>query len=225
MTQRPERKLRTCPIFAEPGVDLWDNRDNMPWPTAGESLLSDTVGAEAYVFPLEKWVADDFERLGYFSMFFQEQARELVRNWLTSHDKPENVMYAVGFFYRHAIELRLKSIIASHKSFATLTLQEQKKALERHGLSNLWGSAKPLIAEYIEDSRMVDFERQLHELDTLDRGSDGFRYPFRFADKQGTRKPPLAGIAKKSFDNFVWILDGLCGWLATAEDAEEQYRG
>jgi hypothetical protein len=62
MNNRQERDLRSCPIFSEPGVSIWDNRANMPWPRKGDSLLSDRIGAETYVFPYEDWIPDELER-------------------------------------------------------------------------------------------------------------------------------------------------------------------
>lgn len=223
MADRSERDLRNCPIFSEPGVSLWDNRENMPWPRAGESLLSDVVGSETFVFPYEKWFPDDHERLGFFAMLFQERARDLVRAWLRTNDKPENFIYAVGFLYRHSIELYLKDIVARSTWFRGLSLKAQRTAIDGHRLCELWGRAKPLMADYIEDDEVRTFERQLLQLDELDRGSDGFRYPFRFSDREGNRKPVLEGITYQSFDNLVWILDGLCSWLAATANMEQQY--
>ena len=48
---RAERDLRNCPIFGSDTVELWKNRENMPWPTPGESLLSDPIGSEVFIFP------------------------------------------------------------------------------------------------------------------------------------------------------------------------------
>lgn len=224
MPSRSERDLRTCPIFSEPGVSIWDNRENMPWPKPGESLLSDGMGSETFVFPYEKMFPSDHERLGFFAMLFQERARDLVRVWLRSNDKPENYVYAVGFLYRHGIELYLKDIIARSYWFRRLGLKAQRAALDGHRLCELWDRVKPLIAVYIENDEARTFEKQLLQLDELDRSSDGFRYPFGFADRNGIRRPLLDGIAYQSFDNLVWILDGVCSWLASVGDMEEQYK-
>jgi hypothetical protein len=224
MPDRSERDLRNCPIFSEPDVSLSDHRENMPRPRPGEFLLSDTVGSETFVFPYEKWFPDDHDRLGFFAMLFQERARDLVRVWLRTHDKPENFVYAVGFLYRHSIELYLKDIVARSTWFRGLSLKAQRTAIDGHGLRGLWERAKPVMADYVEDDEAGTFEKQLVQLDELDKSSDGFRYPFRFSDREGNRKPVLEGMAYRSFDNLVWILDGLCSWLATTADMEQQYR-
>lgn len=223
MPDRPERDLRKNPIFSKLDVGIWENRHNLPWPKTGERLLDNPAGEEGYVFPYKEWFPNDFERLGFFAHLFQERARDLVRLWVHSSDKPENFVYAVGFMYRHAIELYLKDIIARHASFANADSKAQAEAIKGHNLISLWGKVKPIISDFTEAHEIRNFEAQLAELHQLDEGSDGFRYPFGFSGRFGNRKPLLDGVAYVSFDNLVWILDGLCNWLATSEDMEEQH--
>jgi hypothetical protein len=157
-------------------------------------------------------------------MLYIERARDLVRLWLTTRDKPENFVYAVGFLYRHAIELELKATIAWSDWFRSLTPREQRTTLWGHGLKELWKTAKPLVEHLVTEDEIEPFEVQLLELDRLDERSDGFRYPFRFVDREGHRQSLLGGLSFKSFDNFVWILEGLSAWVKSLQDEEERHR-
>jgi hypothetical protein len=219
MNNRAERDLRTCPTFAD--VPIWDNRENMPWPKRGDSLLSNRIGAEAYVFPYDEWIPDELERLGFFAMLFVDRARDLVREWLETRDKPENFVYAVGYLYRHAIELELKAAIARSEFFRSKNMQEQRALLNDHSIHRLWLTLKVLIARLADNGDIDVIERQLLELHRLDERSDGFRYPFRFVDQEGHRQSLLGGLRFKSFDNLVWVLDGLGSWLSTLQDMEQ----
>lgn len=218
----PERDLQDSPLFCFE-VDLWENRDNVPWPRLGESLLSNAVGQEDLVYLYDDWIPSELERLGFYAMFFEERAQELAWLWKRTHQKSENFLYPVGFLYRHAIELHLKHVIAASAWFRAQTPENQRAALHTHRLRNLWDRARALIAEYSDEVEMRPFESQLIELDELDQNSDGFRYPFGFVGKSGTRKPLLAGVAYQSFDNFVWVLQGMCSWLSASADAKAQF--
>jgi hypothetical protein len=107
--------------------------------------------AKQNVFPYEDWIPDELERLSFFAMLYVERARDLVRLWLTTRDKPENFVYAVGFLYRHAIELELKATIAWSDWFRSLTSREQRTTLWGHGLKELWKTAKPLVEHLVTE--------------------------------------------------------------------------
>lgn len=126
--------------------------------------------------------------------------------------------------YRHALELYLKAAIARSQPFHSLSPADQRHELQDHSLSRLWAKVKPLLSPNIDATDADTFEAQLLQLNKLDEKSDGFRYPFGFQDKGGTRKAVLDGLSESSFDNFVWILDGLVNWVSGLEDAEERYR-
>jgi hypothetical protein len=143
---------------------------------------------------------------------------------MVSRDKPENFVYAVGYLYRHAIELELKATIARSPWFRMKTSMEQRDVLREHSLHKLWYKVKPLIHDLVEDADAQSFESQLLELHRLDERSDGFRYPFRFVDSDGRRQSVLDGLRFKSFDNFVWILEGLSSWVSSLEGEAERDR-
>lgn len=221
MSQRPARDLKNSLVFASDDKSLWAIRENMPWPTAGDTLLDPAIGSEEYIYPYEKWLPNDLERLSIFAWQYQECARDLVRNWLKAlQSNPENIAYVVGFLYRHALELNLKAIITRGAPFHSLDQAHRAKVLKDHSLHRLWNKAKELIIGLCDSEEVKIVERQILEVHQLDAASLGFRYPFGFLDKSGSRKPLLEGLAHSSFDNFVWILDGLNSWLRTTEDVE-----
>jgi hypothetical protein len=207
-------------VFASDDKSLWALRENMPWPTVGDELLDPAIGSEGYVYTYEEWIPDDLDRLSFLARQYQECARDLVRQWLKVGSSPESIVYVVGFLYRHALELNLKAIITRHAPFRSSDPAHQAEVLKDHSLRRLWNRAKELIAGLFEAEEVKLVERLLLEVHELDAVSDGFRYPFGFLDKSGHRKPLLAGLAYSSFDNFVWILDGLNSWLRTTEDIE-----
>lgn len=221
MSQRSERDLRNSLVLNR--EHLWEGRENMPWPTAGDVLLDPAVGSEQFIYSYGEWLPDDLARLGLFAQQYQDCARELVRAWVKSPVPPENITYVVGFLYRHALELNLKAIITRSAWFPSLDLAQQRKVLQVHSLGCLWSKARRLLADVCDAGEIDIVEKQILEVHQLDTGSDGFRYPFGFRDRSGNRKRLLEGLVYSSFDNFVWILDGLNSWLGMTEDLEDRH--
>ena len=224
MAERSERLLKTSPVFCSEDESLCANRENMPWPSKGDSLLAETIGSEEFVYPYTEWIDNDLSRLSFFALQYRDCARELVRLWLKTKSRPDNLVYVVGFLYRHAIELELKAILVRGRLFQESEDVQQRKLLGVHSLKRLWCDVRPVVEASIEDGELETFSIQLLQLHELDKGSDGFRYPFGFIDRQGARKELLDRLPGKSFDNFVWVLDGLVSWLQTAADIQNQYR-
>jgi hypothetical protein len=164
------------------------------------------------------------EQLSFFAMFYEQRARELVRQWLQTSERPENFVYPVGFLYRHSIELKMKAAIARSPWFKRLEPFCKKEVFRKHDLSALWKLLKPIVSEYMEPEDLEPFETQLVELQRLDATSQGFRYPFNGIDAEGDPGPLLEGLVGKSFDNLVWALDGMTQWLGQTADIESEYR-
>lgn len=217
---RPERDLRNCPLFCDDRADLWKLRENMPTLEPGDSLLDVVVGNEDDILPLTAWVPSELERIGYFADYYMERARDLVQCSLNTGLGAENYFYVVAFLYRHAIELYLKSIIASPSSFRTLPEPDQAALIYGHDLEKLWNRARPIAQRLVDDEYLKLADGPLLELSALDKASDAFRYPFKVEDKKtGERKPLLGGLGQISFHNFVWVIEGLCAWFKGVENA------
>ncbi|HKU68295.1 MAG TPA: hypothetical protein VJP85_11020 [Candidatus Baltobacteraceae bacterium] len=193
----------------------------MPELSDDDSVLAAVVGSEDDIFAVASWIPNDLERLGYFALYYRERARDLVRLALKSNQGAENSAYVVGYLYRHAIELFMKSIIASDPSFRQLTEAEQGEAIWGHDLRVLWNRVKPILSQY-DEIEIGRAEKTLLELHALDERSDGFRYPFKVM-RDGKRVPLLNAFGGKSFDNFVWVLDALCSWFEMADDAQDRH--
>lgn len=219
MEQRLSRDLRNCPIFADDDADTWSMYGNMPTLDDGDTLLASAQGLEDDILPVTAWVTNEFERLGYFAMYYRDRARDLVRLSLKTRLGAENYFYVVGYLYRHAIELYMKSIIASAPSFHALADKEQSELVYGHDLSVLWDRVKPRIERLYDTPELQLVERLVLELHDLDEKSDGFRYPFVSVRKTGVREPLLQSVGQISYDNFAWVMESLCSWFATTEDA------
>lgn len=194
-------------------------------PRPGEPLLSDPTGSESGIRSYESWGFSKLAGLRMFAYFYEERARELVRVWLASPDGAENFVYPVGFLYRHCIELNMKAAIVRSSWFRALDLEHKRRLFREHRLSRLWELLKPIVSEYMQLSEIEPFERQLQELERLDATSQGFRYPFSDLDANtGEPGPLLEGLIGNSFDNLVWVLDGMAQWLAHTADIENDYR-
>jgi hypothetical protein len=187
--------------------------------------LSSPVGPESGIGSYENFGVSKLGGLGFFALFYEQRAQELVRAWLKTSENPENFVYPVGFLYRHCIELNMKAAIVRSSGFRALDLEYKKKVFREHDLSVLWKWLKPIVSEYMQPKQIAPFAKQLHELARLDAKSDGFRYPFgRLDAKTGDAAPLLKGLAGMSFDNLVWVLDGMAQWLGHTADVESEYR-
>lgn len=218
MHLRPERNLRSSPVFAE-DIDYREHRDNIPELSDDSPLLSDAIGDEDLIFPLEAWVKSDLEWIGYFALYYWKRARDLVRVSTQSELGAENYAYVVGFLYRHAIELFMKSLIGTEPSFKKLEPSKQRARIQGHPLLKLWKHARPIVARLQDESSIKRADRLLRELNKLDRGSDAFRYAFKISP-EGERKPAAAGLKYASFPQFVWKLDALCRFFSESDEAQ-----
>jgi hypothetical protein len=191
----------------------------IPMPRRGDTLLRPPVAGEASIYGDDLWVPDDLERLKYHAYQFWTCAIDLVKVWLYGrHDSPEHVAYVVGYLYRHAIEVQLKAMIADNADFRELSAREQAEILKTHDIGELWRELRPRIGDVCTTDELNISETLLAELSELDRRSDGFRYPFSFEGRAGDRATTLQGFSRASFDNFVYVLEGLMCWLTAIEE-------
>lgn len=218
---RPERDISK----ALPFTDEWSSIKDVqvPYPVRGESLLDATQGSEQHVYPYFEWIKSSPQLFDAFAWQFHDCAVHLIKDMLRRRDRPDNVAYVVGYLYRHAIELQLKSIMLRGEAYNALPREKQISILREHSIAKLWNRIRPDISEYMPADGLETVESQLNELNSIDARSDGFRYPVVFA-KNGATQIAVTQIAWTSFDNFVWILEGLYGWLESTQQFEQEYR-
>jgi hypothetical protein len=225
---RPERNLKTSLSFGayDSPLDLDAiAAHDFPFPRLGESLLSRPIASESDIRSFAKSGFKKLGGLGFFALFYSERARELVRVWLDSSENPENFVYPVGFLYRHCIELSMKATIVRSSWFRGLDLKCKREVFKTHDLLTLWEFLKPVVSEYMQSKQIAPFAKQIRDLARLDAKSEGFRYPFgRLDTKTGDAAPLLEGLAGMSFDNLVWVLEGMVQWLSHTADVESEYR-
>lgn len=92
------------------------------------------------------------------------------------------LVFPICFLYRHYIELRLKEIITSGRSF----LDENDTFPQHHKIQHLWELAKTITKKVFFDKKepldLSIAEHVISEFSKLDPGSFAFRYP---VDKVG----------------------------------------
>ena len=162
-----------------------------------------------------------------FDEYGQRALKEVVPELIPveESDHAENFVYPVGFLYRHCIELNMKAAIVRSSWFRNLSPERKEKKFKTHSLAKLWKILKRILSEFISDEEIEPLEKQLLELERLDKSSQGFRYPFSVFDPEtGKPGPLLEGLVGKSFDNLVRVLDGMANWLSNTADVEEEYR-
>lgn len=107
---------------------------------------------------------------------FNEASQFLFDNPIDS--KNSKYMYPIFYLQRHAIEVYLKYILLKKSS-----------RLQTHGFKELWGKCKPLIKDIIKNTQRLSSiiisieelkvaEQYIMHLETLDKNSSVFRYPF-----------------------------------------------
>jgi hypothetical protein len=217
-----ERELEQSLTF---GIDdaAWARGGEVPSPVAGETLLRDAIGIERHIQAYSEWITDDLALLDAFAYQYRACAVELVKTALRGRLRRDNAIYVVAFLYRHAIELSLKSIITRGAAFRSSDVSKQRKMLDGHSIEGLWRRAAAVLEPYMPTESMAVVESQLMELHALDTKSDGFRYPFAFAKADGSRSLLAQNLSNASFDNFVWVLEGICNWLDASVDYEQDY--
>jgi hypothetical protein len=218
-----ERRLREVWQFAADATDLPFGAPEI-WLTAEDVLLRPPIGDEDFIFGLNERFGEKFDRLMDLANQYCERARDLVRLALVSPLGAENFAYVVGYLYRHAIELLLKHMIADEPDVRTLSPKEQKERIFAHSLVELWERARPSIDSFAEPDIMPVVARLLQELDELDDKAEGFRYPFRFNPKAPSIDETMLKLTKASFDNLIWVLEGIYRWLTCVDDQRHRAR-
>lgn len=124
---------------------------------------------------------------GYKSASF-----ELVDNLLDNNEtgwlELDSKIYPVVFLFRHFLEMILKDTIRFEKLIKQETYSNEVGFPTIHSLERLWNELRPMLevryANFGDDIKKEHIERNdaveslIKEIDTLDKGSYAFRYPF-----------------------------------------------
>lgn len=174
-----------------PKTDDFETR----WPQEGDRLFVESKWAyDAHI------ICDPEERFYRMPMGFKRAGDILVDQAATAVVHRANVIYPALFCYRQSIELHLKRLI---EEFGQGTVASQKNT---HDLSILWERFMHIANERraSESIGLSAAQRLVHEMDSADKKSDGFRFP------TGTDgKPFLFGGRGIDLDNLREVMQGL----------------
>ncbi len=127
----------------------------------------------------------------------------------TSHDQ-DTLVYPIIFLFRHAIELRLKSILQNLNK-----LGERKHGVPtHHDLSKLWAECKPPLLKLTSSTDQLwlnAVDDLLEQMMKVDPASDAFRYKTK---KDGSKN--AEGISHINLGQFYDTVNPIAEWLGSA---------
>ena len=144
-------------------------------------LLWPRPGAKAFVEakPFHgAWVASrGDERIYRMIKGFRETGDLLVAESKAEPQRAQNLIYPALFAYRQALELRLKNILIEFEPMAG-----ERPDFRSHDLPTLWSACRRVIERFDSNLSPQDLETlavvqmQIAEFDSVDPGSDAFRF-------------------------------------------------
>lgn len=125
------------------------------------------------------------EMFGYIEGY-RKAAVDLLGSVATTDTSPDYLVFPMAFLWRHHLELALKDIIATGRQL----VGEPWGFPPHHRLLDLWKDAHPHIVRCGDPAapELANVEANLTEFETIDPGSDGFRYPLN-RDRTGPSLP------------------------------------
>lgn len=111
---------------------------------------------------------------GYIEAY-RQAAVALFETSVDRGTSPDFLVFPLAFLWRHHVELALKEIIAVGRQLAG----EPWGFPANHRLLSLWNEARPHVIQCGDSTapELANVEANLREFETIDPGSDGFRYP------------------------------------------------
>ena len=176
-----------------------------------------------------------------YSRGFRRAAERLASHVCDIGNDQDVLIYPIVYLYRHHVELVLKAVIKSASELLDRELTEQDlKNLGRHGLWELWQTARPLLDPVCDhadnppfpaaDLDGVDsYVRQIHEHDP-----DGQRFRYATTKAKGVSRsglrpslgPQLKLVNIRVFaaamEKLADYLEGVEGWFVVLEDAKAE---
>ena len=192
--------------------------DDIPWPTASETLLGSGDHWQA-IANLDGAGGSDRLRASGF-----QRAAEVIFEEIAAGRDQDLLVYPFAFCWRHHLELELKSLIRAAAHLLGEPLSDATKdELKGHRLGPLWALCRPLL-ERIDPRAAADYGTvggQLSELHQIDPAGDAFRYAITNAGK-----PWLASVkaGQIAVDRFHRVCEGLATFLGACADQIDYYR-
>jgi hypothetical protein len=155
----------------------------------------------------------------YISGF--KRAADIVVDGKPKGGHADDLLFAIGYLYRHAIELQLKYII--YLGLDLGLLRKRPDCLDDHALYPLWNQARKILSENWEKELLQPLEPLIQELHNVDPSGQEFRYERRKDKKRSLQNLPtrvsLATMKRAIgivYDSLDKCLDGLEGmWDAS----------
>jgi hypothetical protein len=152
------------------------------------------------------------------------------------------LIYPIVYLYRHHVELVLKAIIRTAFRLLDRTLSESDlKTLGRHGLAELWQTARPLLNPVCDragntpfpDDDLLGIDSYIGQIHTHDPDGQRFRYATTKAKgiaKAGfvhSLRPGLTLVNIRAFaaamEKLADYLESIGDWFGDLEDAKIQW--
>jgi hypothetical protein len=170
------------------------------------------------------------EKMYRYAEGYRMAALAVYEASLKNGEPPEFAVWPLAFLWRHHTELALKWLIACGKGLDG----ETRTFPEHHGLRKLWLEAKPYLVRISSEDAvgLPEAEASLLEIEKIDPGSMGFRYPL----SRGLKGPSLpASPAEVNLERLHMSMTKLADFLDAAHmalsmavdaasDAEALYR-
>jgi hypothetical protein len=175
-----------------------------PWPSISDKAFIKTSPFRG------AWIANRAdERLFRMIKGFHEAGDLLVSESEGAPRRAQNLIYPTVFAYRQSLELRLKSLLVDFGPAAG-----EAPEFRTHDLKALWSKFKRVVAFFQSDLQPSDdeafraAEAVIEEFDTVDPGSDAFR----FAHDTKGRSVKLA-LSEVDLANLRQIMSNLHNFL------------
>jgi hypothetical protein len=164
---------------------------------------------------------DEFD---FYAQSFHRAARSLAAQMLSKTGYNDLDACPTIFLYRHALELYLKAIVRIGRAILDLAEYEPSitdQELTGHNLSRFSPVLKRIFGYVgwgwelnLEGlNSFEDLEKLLHDLDSIDAGSDAFRYPLKNMKKKEKASVPHHFVVNvprfcRQMDELLNLLDG-----------------
>jgi len=140
---------------------------------------------------------------------FHDAAQATVHSYLKDPDGKVDPVPAIGFLYRHSIELLLKAIVILGKRSST----DQESFLLSHNLTKLWEESLQAIIQVWpnnDEGRQNDqVETWIKKLEDWDEKGFSFRYPMIEVNSKDTNR-----LDNTTLYDLIVTCERLYRWLA-----------
>lgn len=129
----------------------------------------------------------------------------------------EEKLYPIVFLLRNTVELCLKKIIY----ISSILGGEDNSCIKSHEIKKkLWKNVKKYINKYSgnndKTNDIVELEKRLYEIDSIDKKGDTFRYPTTYSLEYKIKKEDVD--VKWIVDYIMVVIDSLTGYSFQIEE-------